>query len=91
MIGAIHWKVNTLKKLAPYSLEMILSFGTGGFLELLRGFRRLYHGFFVVAGSRSKPSLVRVDRVVVVVRVLVVSGRTSFSLMEEDPLSETTC
>ena len=46
MSGAIHWKVNKLRKLALYSLDTTRSFGTGGFLDRLSGFSRLYHGFF---------------------------------------------
>ncbi len=88
MIGAIHWNVSTLKKLAPYSLDTTLSFGTGGLREPFRGFR-LYHGLFLL-GSGLKSAAVEVDLVVVVVRVLVASGLSFFSWSDEDPLSETT-
>ena len=72
MMGAIHWKVSKLKKFAPYSLETILSFGTGGFLERLKGFKRLYHGFFF-AGSVTADCAATEETVVVVVKVLSTS------------------
>ena len=61
-----------LKKFAPYSLETILSSGIGGFFERLRGFNRLYHGFFL-AGSAVKGVGATEEAVVVVVRVLSIS------------------
>lgn len=77
MIGAIHWNVRMLKKLAPYSLDTIRSFGTGGFCEPFKGFR-LYHGLFLL-GTELESAAVKVDLVVVVVRVLVASGLSFFS------------
>lgn len=68
-MGAIHWKVNMLKKFAPYSLERILSFGTGGFFERFSGFNRLYHGFFF-AGSATTERDATEEAVVVAVNVL---------------------
>lgn len=74
MIGAIHWKVNMLIKLAPYSLETILSCGTGGFFERFSGFSRLYHGFFF-AGSVVTGYGATEEVVVVVVNVLSTTCR----------------
>lgn len=42
--GAIHWKVNLLKKPAVYSLETCRSLGTGGIDPHLSGLGVLYHG-----------------------------------------------
>lgn len=50
---------------------------------------RLYHGLFL-PGSGLRSAAVKVDLVVVVVRVLVASGLSNFSWSDEDPLSETT-
>lgn len=94
-MGAIHWKVNMLKKLAPYSLETILSFGTEGFFERFSGFSRLYHGFFF-AGSAATEYGATEEVVVVVVNVLSTTRRPclpfsfSGSVEEERSLSDPT-
>ena len=82
--GAIHWKVSMLKTLAPYSLETVLSFGTGGFFPRFNGLSRLYQGLFVSIGAVLFVSVVNVDVVVVVVNVLCVFGRPSFSGSDVD-------
>ena len=48
MIGAIHWNVIRLKRLALYSADTSLVFGTGGFAPHFSGFALLYHCFFFV-------------------------------------------
>ena len=78
--GAIHWKVSRLRKLAPYSLDTVLSLGTGGNFRRFRGFRRLYHDCALL--SDFVP-LVPVVVVVIdedVVNALRACGRTCFSL-----------
>lgn len=42
--GAIHWKVNMLKKPAVYSRDTIFSSGMGGTVPHRKGFILLYHG-----------------------------------------------
>ena len=67
-----------LRKLAPYSRDTIRSLGTGGFSPRLSGFRRLYHGFFLLLGGALSTSRVAVD-VADDVWVLLTSGRACFS------------